>query len=137
MRQAVWFCFLLPSLISAQDGTVEGTVVNGITGSPLASVGVLVFTRNGPHYETETDTSGHFHIADISPGAYSARFDKEGFAPLELYANDSFLVGPGKQPPPAAVKLVPFARLRGRVYTPEGASVANAEMELGRSSTRC
>ena len=123
MRQAVWFLFLLPSLISAQDGTVEGTVVNGLTGSAVEGVRVLIFTRNGPHYETDTD--GRFHIAEITPGAYSARFDKEGFVPLELYANESFLIGPGKQPPSASVKLLPFGRLRGHVYTQEGAPVAN------------
>jgi hypothetical protein len=89
--------------------------VNGLTGSAVEGVRVLIFTRNGPHYETDTDTAGQFHIADITPGAYAARFDKEGFVPLELYANESFLTGPGKQPPSASVKLPPFGRLSGRV----------------------
>lgn len=125
MSQRCWFLFLLPSFIFAQGSIIEGTVVNGITGSALSNVGVVVWQRNGPHYEGATDTAGRFHLEEITPGAYSARFDKDGFVSLELYSDESFSIGPGKQPPPARVKLLPFARVRGRVYTPEGAPSGN------------
>src|SRR5512143_3648924 len=72
---------LLASLCLAQStGSVEGTVVDRITGAGIPGASVTFYIRTqGVLAETTTDASGEFRIFGMKPGSYEVRFEKEGY----------------------------------------------------------
>src|SRR5258708_2986244 len=73
---ALCLCLLAPALLHAQ-GRIEGKVVNGTTGRPLANQKVLLLTPKPGEgmqliADTTTDSSGHFAFAQngIGPSAF-------------------------------------------------------------------
>jgi TonB-linked SusC/RagA family outer membrane protein len=65
-----------PAGLSAQTGTVTGTVTNKQSGDPLQSV--QVFLQN-TSYNAITDQNGRFAIANVRPGNYTAIAQIIGF----------------------------------------------------------
>ncbi len=67
--------------------TVNGRVLNAITGQPGRNVHVSIMARNGTvrsfisgDHDTTTDDQGYFHVRGVLPGSYiiSAEWDVEG-----------------------------------------------------------
>lgn len=78
---------ILPSLLSAQDPspsnplsqvkpddlcTVEGVVVNGVTGDPIKNISVTLqpLVKGGQASNALTDFSGRFAFQNLTPGRY-------------------------------------------------------------------
>jgi len=61
-------------------GVVEGRVLDGDTGAPLA--GVVVTLTGGQSYTTTTDESGLFRFEDLEPGAFELQLSLNGYASL-------------------------------------------------------
>ncbi len=63
-------------------GTLTGTVVDASTNAPIADV---VVTATSPQLQGEqvavTDSTGTYHIPQLTPGIYSLRFEKETYKP--------------------------------------------------------
>jgi hypothetical protein len=146
MKLAVLFCAVLAALAAAQDtatytGTIEGAVVNKVTGAGIADVAVRFRASRSTHYETRTDATGAFRIAGVKPGDYDAGVEKSGYFPVDASA---FLVFPGDQPKyhvgssgaPLRVRLElnPPAVIRGRVIGVDG-NPARASVDLGKGRT--
>src|SRR5437667_10013635 len=71
---------------STEKCTISGTVVNSVTGEALNKVEVLA---EGPGDNsriepfTSTDAKGNFTLADLAPGQYRLRGQRNGY--LETY----------------------------------------------------
>jgi dipeptidyl aminopeptidase/acylaminoacyl peptidase len=57
------------SMANTPSGSLRGTVVNP-AGEPIAGATVLVATRTGTPFATQSDTAGHFTITDVPVGEY-------------------------------------------------------------------
>ena len=79
---------IAPVLISAalgfaqSTGSVEGAVVDRVTGAAVPGGVVTIYTRQAILYEATSDASGAFQIFGMMPGDYEIRFEKEGYDPF-------------------------------------------------------
>jgi len=68
----------LAVLAAAQDtATVEGVVVNKVTGAGVGGATVRFLAPKADRYETVADETGVFRITGVKPGDYSASVEKE------------------------------------------------------------
>jgi hypothetical protein len=127
---------------AAQDtATVEGVVVNKVTGAGIADATVRLFASQANRYEIHSDETGAFRITGVKPGDYDAGVEKNGYFPVDAAA---FLVFPGDRPKhhvdsagaPLRLRLElnPPAVLRGRVIGADG-NPARASVDLGKGRT--
>jgi hypothetical protein len=119
---------------AAQDTvTVEGMVVNKVTGAGIGDATVRFFAPKADRYETLTDESGAFHISGIKPGDYSSFVEKNGyFRPEILFAGASTQrFSAGGDPIRLRFELNPPALIRGRVIDADG-NPASASVDLSR-----
>ncbi|HEY6344695.1 MAG TPA: carboxypeptidase-like regulatory domain-containing protein [Bryobacteraceae bacterium] len=124
--------FLIATALWAQDtGSVDGTVVNSVTGVGIS--GATVYLISATHYETVTDGAGTFQFSGIKPGDYVAHAEKSLFtpAPATSFPPPRIHVGPGKDPVRLRFELLPPATLRGRVFGIDGKPAAHAKVDLG------
>ncbi|SPE40843.1 hypothetical protein SBA3_3970009 [Candidatus Sulfopaludibacter sp. SbA3] len=130
MRFLLWAA--IPAILWGQSGApLEGTVIDSVTHTPLAGVGVTVVSTSAQHhatYVTATDADGTFRIGNIDQdGEFKADFEKRGF--LSVSRNPvrlSAATGPVR----LYVELVPHPQLRGRVVDPDGHPVSEARVQL-------
>jgi hypothetical protein len=124
---------------AAQDtATVQGVVVNKVTGAGIADATVRFSSSRANRFETRTDETGAFRISGVKLGDYDAGVEKTGYFPVDAAA---FLVFPGDRPkyhvdPTGAplrlrLELNPPAVLKGRVIGTDG-NPARASVELGK-----
>ncbi len=70
----------LVGLAWAQDPlVVEGTVVNGLSGSPLGQVAVYIYDDAGISFDAMTDASGRYRFVRAKPGLVRLQPTKRGF----------------------------------------------------------
>lgn len=75
---------LLPGLVAAQDGTIQGTVEDAETGEPLPGVNVtLPETQQG----AATDAEGEYEITGVSPGEHTLQATFVGYQTYEEEVN--------------------------------------------------
>jgi hypothetical protein len=129
--------FTVPSLASQ---TIEGHVINAVTGEGVAGVSVRIFRDDDPQpYSTATDAQGRFRIDGAKAGTYRATYLAPGFRPM-INPSDrppAFAVIDGGEPVRLEVKLEPMARFSGRVLDSAGKPVPNAAIWLIRQDKRC
>jgi hypothetical protein len=126
-------CSSVPALLSvllfaaaAAAQTVEGTVTDAITGNGIPGARVTVGQAGKPDNFANTDARGRFHIQDLPDGAYFVSYwapnyfpgdDAEAFRPFQLTAGI---------PVTLKMRLMPFARVSGRVVDARGEGVSRA-----------
>src|SRR5436190_194455 len=73
---------------AAQDAaTVEGLVVNKVTGAGIGGATVRFVSPRANRYEISTDDTGAFRIMGVKPGDYNASVEKSGYFPdSEVFA---------------------------------------------------
>ena len=131
----------LSSLVRAQESpgsscpcTLQGTVVDSISGAPVR--GALVESSNdtGSARGTLTDSQGAFQFEGLPAGSVSLMATKPGFltsSPVPyLKKFSTFQVGPAV--PPALIKLTPTGVIYGRVVDDHGDPLENFEVQLVR-----
>src|SRR5688572_3395035 len=76
-------CLALASLPAAESlGTISGTVLNAVSGAPLASTTVTLTQADGaPLRSFTTDRRGRYLFARLPAGLYAVRASRPGFAP--------------------------------------------------------
>jgi len=52
------------------NGTISGTVVDSVSGNPLANVTVLLYSNNTQQGTATSDSTGSFHFTGICPATY-------------------------------------------------------------------
>jgi hypothetical protein len=126
---------LIPDFALSQDkttGTIKGKVRVEV-GSPA---GVKVVLRRG---ETEltsvtTEKHGDFTISRVTPGVYGLTFRKPGLS-IGTIENVEVKAGKVRSMGDHLVLTIDegsIAFIRGSVFDPDGRSVPNARVELGR-----
>jgi hypothetical protein len=116
----------------AASGTVEGVVVNSVTGVGIGGATVRL-TLKTERYETVTDGAGTFHIAGIKAGDYITTVEKSSFTvstPL-AFRRTPVHVRAEKEPVRLRFELMPPAILRGRVFGIDGKPAAKVWVDLG------
>ena len=108
--------------------SVEGTVVNRVTGTPVDGVKVMLNSGNKSQYETTTDARGAFRLDGVTPGTYNPHLEKRGFIPAS--GLKPFQVVDGGQPVSVHADMVPMGKLSGRVLDSDGRPVKGASVEM-------
>lgn len=139
---AVLCCALAASAVAQDTVTVDGVVVNKVTGSGIGGATVRVVAPamlgqpNTDHYETITDDTGTFRISGIKPGDYGAYVERNGY-----FRPDGVTIGSGGTQRfrggdsiRLRFELIPPAVIRGRVVGTDG-NPAQASVDLGRGRT--
>src|SRR5438477_5813289 len=65
--------------------TIEGRVVNAVTGQPMSKAEIMLNRLGGPmnqHYTTTTAAGGWFAMQNIEPAKYRLSVTKRGYAHL-------------------------------------------------------
>jgi len=141
VKLAVSLAFLAAFLVAQDSATVEGVVVNKVTGAGIGGATVRFMAPRADHYETITDETGVFRITGIKPGDYSASLEKSGYFSVdtELFlpfpgGRPKYHVNAGGNPLRVRLELNPPAVIRGRVLGADG-NPAQAGVDLGRGRT--
>jgi hypothetical protein len=139
MKLAV-FCAVLaalaPGAAAQETATVEGVVVNKVTGAGIPDV-ILWFWSSGTNsYKAVTNDAGVFQVSGLTPGDYSSSVQKSGYTLPGFNELDPLLQDPPKrhivpsaEPVRFRFELIPPAALRGRVIGTDG-NPARADVEL-------
>ncbi len=72
---------LLPSLLAAQPGKLQGTIVDNKTGTPLPGVAVIIEDCN---LEATTGLDGRYFILAVPPGLHSVRAEFAGYRQITI-----------------------------------------------------
>lgn len=123
--------------------TIEGRVVNAVTGQPLIKAEIMLSRFGGAvdkHYTTTTAAGGWFAMQNIEPAKYHLSVGKRGYAHLEYGARGSGKPGaalsldPGQQLADLVLRMSPQAVIVGRVLDGDGDPVPNVSVQLLRYS---
>lgn len=131
---------VLAALAAAQDtATVEGVVVNQVTGAGIEGVTVWLWSSDANSSKVVTNETGTFRITGLKSGDYSSRVEKSGYSSpepeLALLADPPKRhISAGAEPVRLRFELIPPAVIRGRVIGTDG-NPARASVELGRGKT--
>jgi hypothetical protein len=133
MRRVIASVLLLAALTWAQTtGSVEGVVVDRVTGAgiPEASVTFYIRTQQGAIVDATTDASGDFRIFGMKPGSYEVRFEKEGYRSGNKVPPQPYAVGQGRDPVRIRLEMTRMVSLGGRVTDPDGNPVSQGEVKV-------
>jgi hypothetical protein len=122
---------------SGGQASVEGSVVNSLTGKPLSDVHVMLANYDAQHsspdavYGAMTSGGGHFSILRIPPARYVILLERMGFlfvpgAANKIVAHGWLQVKAGDQVRGLTLEMVPRAIISGRVLDEYGDPVMNA-----------
>src|ERR1039458_8256521 len=83
MRTAA-LAILLAAPLAAQQGSIEGVVLNSGDGQPISGVHIRLFAGVALEKATEaygaiTGSDGRFSISPMPPGDYSVEMERAGF----------------------------------------------------------
>jgi hypothetical protein len=112
-----------PVLAGQGDGSLDGKVVNPNTGQPVAGVDIVLYTRQALRYETTSDAGGGFQFADVKPGSYEIRFEKEGYTFGRREPPQPYRIAAGQPAIHVRLEMGRRAALSGRVVDGEGKPV--------------
>lgn len=124
MKFAGWLLLALCTG-SAAAQTVEGTVADSVTGAGISGVRVALEQAGKSIYSATSDAQGRFRIADVANGVYAARYTAPGYFSEDEQGLHSFPVSAGI-PVTLETRLIPFARVAGRVLDARGEGIAGA-----------
>ncbi len=150
-------CVLLLTAACALGQTVEGTVVDTITGNGIVDVkvelvrmpdtvsadpqverqnSIFAMAEGLPAYSATTDRQGRFVVEGVSPGSYTARYRAarhvdETMAPkTQAPLVRRIQVAAGGNPVKVEGRMIPLGGLAGRVVDDKGQPVPNARVDL-------
>lgn len=75
------FLFIITSIVSAQEASIVGDVVDGATNEPVVDADVTVkYSENDTVVATtKTDSTGYFEVTGLSPETYLVTVEAEGY----------------------------------------------------------
>jgi hypothetical protein len=118
-------------------GTVAGTLADGATPVPDATVELVILPYGLLVKQVRTDAAGAFRIAEVQPREYTMRFKLPGglnqFHPgvVDLGEARTFTVAAGAETV-IDEAVMPHGTIGGRITTDTGAPAASARVELHR-----
>ena len=134
----------LPFLFGQTGSSVEGQVVNAVTGAPVKRATVtLQLTRSLPvtagqpmrvfsPNAVETDDQGRFALRNVVPGGYQIVVQRQGFLDLRqgqaFSQNAALTVGENQQVTGVVVRLTPHSVISGKVLDTDGDPLAGVQV---------
>jgi hypothetical protein len=120
--------------------SLEGQVVNAITGEPLKKVMLMLapLQQRGGDFtpsSTTSDANGHFVITNIPPGPYRLSSERTGFvrgsygSPSPMRPGTTLTLSSGQELKLSVFKLQPHGVISGRVLDEDGEPVANVQVQ--------
>ncbi|MGA3323087.1 MAG: carboxypeptidase regulatory-like domain-containing protein [Terriglobia bacterium] len=141
----------LPSLLSAQESspgnplspvkpddlcTLEGVVINGVTGDPIKNIAVTLqpLVKGGQGSNALTDVSGRFAFQNLAPGRYLVQ--ATGLGPNWVFARSGpagshrlLALDPGRHVHDLIFRLQPGGVITGTVYDEDSQPVVGAQVQ--------
>jgi hypothetical protein len=138
--------FLIAAVFAQSDGatapaTVEGSVVNKLTGAPLKAAHVIYNRADtggaSSPISTDTDSQGHFTL-QVSPGSYRLWVERSGFA-RQVYGalspageGATLTLAAGQQLRQLTFRITPLGAISGRVLDEDGDPVQGVGIQVLR-----
>jgi len=123
------FCALMILGTSAVAQTVEGSVINSVTGNGIPAMRIEIRAAAGKTvYSTTTDAQGHFLVEGVQAGTYAASSSSSDYSLNG--APSVFQVTTGKTPAKLELRMTPLSRISGRVVDDRSEGVAGAQVDL-------
>ena len=126
----------VPAPQEEQGYVIAGTVVNAITGAPLARVRVSIADTRArmQRIEMETGEGGHFEFAHLAAGKYSLQGSRQGYITSfyeqhERYST-AIVTGTEFATDKLVLRLTPMATISGHVLDESGEPVRSAQVQL-------
>jgi protocatechuate 3,4-dioxygenase beta subunit len=131
-------------------GTVEGSVVNAITGGPVKKAAVVMNRTDvqgrvnvpPPSYTTVTDASGNFAMKGLEPGKYQIRVTRNGFVPATYGARGANRAGTtvtlnrAQSLKDINFRLTPHGVVSGQIVDEDGDPMAFVNVQLAQFQVR-
>ncbi len=124
--------------------TVEGQVMNAITGEPVkkaeVSMSSLGGRGNAKGFGAVTDASGRFVIENLDPGRYNLSAERNGFVRQQYGARgpdrpgSPLVLSPGQHTRDLVFRLLPQGVITGHVIDEDGEPVQYAQIRAMRYS---
>jgi len=119
------------SCFAQTTGSVEGVVVDRVTGAGIAGASVTFYIRTQAVFaEATTDASGEFRIFGMKPGSYEVRFEKEGYLVGSRIPAQPYNVGQTPSPVSIRLEMTRLVTLSGRVIDPDGNPMSQGEVKI-------
>ena len=139
----LWRIFYLAAMAAviraSNGGTVEGIVVNSITGEGLAGVKVEVTPADNKtlKFRMVTGPSGEFRFSAPEPRQYTFLFDKDGFESPDPEDSATVYI-PAQGSVTLRRELDPLTTIRGKVLDDQNSGIKRIPVELlsGRGQIR-
>jgi hypothetical protein len=109
----------------AQTASVEGRVLNALTGEPLRKAAVTA-QRGSDGPTVETGSNGEFRLDGLAPGMYALAAERAGYLPKRA---PEVTVAAGQPLTAIELSLTPAAVLSGRTLDPDGDPVSHMTVE--------
>jgi carboxypeptidase family protein len=141
---SVFWAFLAQTREPPSPATVEGSVINRLTGAPVKSAHVIYTrtdTASAPSFplSTDTDAQGHFRL-QLAPGSYRLWVERNGFA-RQVYGalspageGTGLALGPGQELQRLMFRMVPLGAVAGHVFDEDGEPLQNVGIQVLRFS---
>lgn len=114
------------------SGSLEGRVVNQATGEPIRKANVRMGGQ-ASQLVAVTDSGGRFAFRRLPAGMYWLSADHEEFSAPDLMRGappQPITLGAGEQKTDLELRLIPQARLSGRVLDEDGAAVSGCGVSV-------
>jgi hypothetical protein len=136
---------LPPAFLSAtapDDGfLISGTVVDEVTGAPLANarIEMALTDSDGSSREMVTTADGRFTFENVTAGKYRLTAERQGYLTRSLHEHDQFttlvVVGSEAPSPDLTFPLPPESSIAGSVTDDRGEALRSATVMLFSKST--
>jgi hypothetical protein len=119
-----------------QSFKIAGTVVNAITGAPLARVHISIADTRArmQRIEALTGEDGHFEFSPLRSGKYALQGTKRGYITAGYDQHEQYstaiVTGPDFSTDKLVFRLMPMAVISGHVMDESGEPVRNAQIGL-------
>ncbi|MBZ5580858.1 MAG: carboxypeptidase-like regulatory domain-containing protein [Acidobacteriia bacterium] len=124
--------------------SVEGQVVNSLTGEPVRGASVMLVRtdfQSVPRtnaYSASSNPSGHFALAGVLPGKYRLNFSRTGFAASAYYSEPSsrlpatLMLEAGQRVTDLVFRVTPNGVVSGRIVDENGDPIPYVQVQLSR-----
>jgi hypothetical protein len=134
LQLLIWASLLIQTAPAVQpSASFSGTVVDALSGQPIAGASVQLSTREGnPPTSEMTSTDGRFRIGALRPGEYNVRIIASGYV-LGLYGDRTGISGvelnANQSKSNARIELTPTGSISGRIHDAHNDPVANLTVQ--------
>jgi Carboxypeptidase regulatory-like domain len=126
MRSA--FCCLWVLAARAMAQTVEGTVVDSVTGTGIPAANVHLRPASGEKdYSATTDALGHFLLKNVEPGTYMFLYSQRDYLSSDMGRQVRIS---DQSPAKLEGRMARRPRISGRAVDADGNGLANATVEV-------